>query len=223
MTTTMDAPKTAAAQVKASAAKPARWFDEPMNRWLAVGAGAVALALIVWFVVLSGARKQEFASRALQNARNVAESGNLAQAAAELQRVVTTYSGTDAAQEAVLTLNQVRMTNGQSALAIAGLQDFIKSKPDQKYLPPAYGLLGSAFENTNQPDSAAAAYTGAAKSASLEYLKAQYQLEAARAYRNAGKADQAVAAYRTIINDLGDNPFKTEAKVRLAELTKGSM
>ena len=38
-------------------------------------------------------------------------------ASSELQRLIETYRGTDAATEAVITLNQVRMVNGQSELA----------------------------------------------------------------------------------------------------------
>jgi TolA-binding protein len=48
-------------------------------------------------------------------------------------------------------------------------------------------------------------------------------VDAGRAYRNAGKVDEARKAYATVLADYGDTPSKTEATVRLAELTKGQM
>ena len=45
---------------------------------------------------------------------------------ANCRRSSTTYGGTRAAQEAVITLNQVRLVNGQHELAAVGLQDFLK-------------------------------------------------------------------------------------------------
>ncbi|HUF34788.1 MAG TPA: hypothetical protein VMN37_02505, partial [Gemmatimonadales bacterium] len=92
-------------------------------------AGALALVvlgLVAWFVTTSTRRKEEFAARSLNQARAAAEAGNLPLASSELQRLIETYRGTDAATEAVITLNQVRMVNGQSELAVVGLRDFLK-------------------------------------------------------------------------------------------------
>src|SRR4051812_45340768 len=65
-----------------------------------------AAALVAWFVVASGKRKEQFAARSLNQARAAAEAGNLPLASSELQRLITAYKGTDAANEAVITLNQ---------------------------------------------------------------------------------------------------------------------
>src|SRR5512143_1836219 len=94
---------------KSSLASAPGFLSVPMNRYLVIGGAAILLAVIGWFVVLSGKRKEAFAGRALDEARSVAEQGNLPLAASELQKVVTTYAGTRAAQEAVITLNQVRL------------------------------------------------------------------------------------------------------------------
>ncbi len=58
-----------------------------------------------------------------------AEQGNLPLAASELQKVTQTYSGTRSAVEAMLVLNQVRMVNGQTELAVVGLKEFIAKNP----------------------------------------------------------------------------------------------
>jgi outer membrane protein assembly factor BamD (BamD/ComL family) len=186
--------------------------------------GVVALvAIAAWFVVASGKRKEQFAARSLNQARSAAEAGNLPLASSELQRLITTYKGTDAASEAVLTLNQVRMVNGQSELAAVGLREYLASKPAAKYVAPAYGLLGAALENSKKMTEAGDAYTRASEAADVEYLKASYLIDAGRAYHAAGKPADAERAYRTVLTKFPKSPSFTEAQVRLAELTDGKM
>ena len=135
----------------------------------------------------SGERKEQFAARSLNQARAAAEAGNLPLASSELQRLITTYKGTDAAHEAVITLNQIRMVNGQSELAAVGLREYLATKPPEKYLSPANGLLGASLENSKRWAEAANAYTQASNAAEVPYLKATYLVDAGRAYREAGQ------------------------------------
>ncbi|HEY9014030.1 MAG TPA: tetratricopeptide repeat protein [Gemmatimonadales bacterium] len=186
-------------------------------------AAIAVLAVAGWFIFASGKRKEQFAARSLNQARTAAETGNLPQASSELQRLITTYKGTDAAYEAVITLNQVRMVNNQSELAAVGLRDFIASKPPEKYLTPAYGLMGVALENAKRYAEAADAYNKAAGATTVDFLKATYLVDAGRAYRLAGRAEEAVKAYRTVVQKYSETPSFTEAQVRLAELTAGKM
>jgi outer membrane protein assembly factor BamD (BamD/ComL family) len=199
------------------------WYRD-RQRQLVIGISAVAvLALVGWFVVTSGNRKEAFAARSLNQARSAAEAGNLPLASSELQRLITTYKGTDAASEAVITLNQVRMINGQNELAAVGLREYLASKPATKYLAPANGLLGAALENSKHWAEAAQAYAQASNTAQVPYLKASYLVDAGRAYREAGKTAEAERAYRTVLQKYPDSPSFTEAQVRLAELTEGRM
>jgi outer membrane protein assembly factor BamD (BamD/ComL family) len=199
------------------------WYRDRQRLPLVALAVAAALAAVAWFVITSGKRKEEFAARSLNQARAAAEAGNLPLASSELQRLITTYRGTDAAHEAVITLNQVRMVNGQSELAVVGLREFLTSKPPEKYLAPAYGLLGSALENSKRWAEAAQAYTEASNAAEVPYLKATHLISAGRAHRLAGRMEDAAKAYRTVVEKYADSPSFTEAQVRLAELTAGKM
>lgn len=225
MTATAPMTSKTASDVKgpASGSKLGEWLKEPQNRYLAAGVGVALVALTVWLVMMSGRRKEDFAGRALDQARSAAESGNLPLAASEFQKVISTYGGTAAAQEAVINLNQVRLINGQQELAAVNLQDFIKSNPAPEFKSPAYGLLGRAFENSKRPGEAATAYENAAKIAEYDYLKADLMLDAARAYSDAGQKDKAIAIYRGVMKDYPKTSSKVEAEVRLAELTGGAM
>jgi outer membrane protein assembly factor BamD (BamD/ComL family) len=220
-TTSSKATAEAGTITKFSAAQ--EWLSHRQNRYLAAGLAVVLVMLIGWFVVMSGERKEQFASRALDQARAIAEQGNLPLAASEFQKVITTYGGTIAAQEAVINLNQVRLINGQQELAAVNLQDFIKSNPSKEFRSPAYGLLGRALENAKRPGEAAEAYENASKAAEFDYLKADLLLDAARAYTNADQKGKAEGAYRTVIKDFPTTNSKIEAEIRLAELTAGQM
>jgi predicted negative regulator of RcsB-dependent stress response len=220
MATTVE---TTSREQAAAAAERRPWFRDRRKLRLAALILIAIGAIVTWFVIASNNRKEQFAARSLNQARAAAESGNLPLASSELQRLITTYKGTDAAHEAVITLNQVRMVNGQSELAAVGLREFLAGKPPAKYTAPAYGLLGASLENAKRWDEAAKAYVQASDAAEVPYLKATYLVDAGRAYREAGKLDEAVKVYRSILQKYADSPSFTEAQVRLAELTAGKM
>ena len=211
------------AQTTAPPSVSTPWYKNRQRYIIAAAAIAVAIALVVWFVVASDKRKEAFAARSLNQARTAAEAGNLPLASSELQKLISAYKGTDAASEAVITLNQVRMINGQSELAVVGLREFLDGNPPEQYRTPASGLLGAALENAKQWDEAGKAYTQASNTAEVEYLKAQYLVDAGRAYRLGGKLDEAAAAFRTILKKYPKSSSVTEAQVRLAEITDGKM
>jgi outer membrane protein assembly factor BamD (BamD/ComL family) len=195
------------------------WAQNPRVLGGVLG-GIAVIAAAVWFINSSSARKEEFGSRALQSARQAAEAGNLPLAASELQKVSQTYKGTRAGTEAVLSLNQVRLLNNQAELAVVGLKEFAATSP-KGYVAQTQALLGVALENTKKPAEAAAAYLAAAAAAEVDFLKAQYLIDAGRAWAQAGKPEEAEKAYREIIANYPKTAALTEAKVRLAELTKG--
>lgn len=200
-----------------------QWLQQPRNRAIAAGGAVALIGLVVWLVVASGGRKEEFAGRALDQARTAAESGNFPLAASEFQKVITTFGGTRAAQEAVINLNQVRLINGQQELAVVNLQEFLKGGPSSEFLSPGYGLLGRALESAKRPAEAAEAYLKGAEAAEVPYLKAELLLQAGRSYADAKQPDKAIETYRRILKDLPGTPGQTEVEVRLAELTGGQM
>ena len=222
MATTVEPTKMTQATSPQAEPAPRARTKMPSQRTLTIAAVVVALlALGAWMVLTSARRKEQFATRALLEARMTAERGNLPLAATQFQQLVDTYRGSDAAREALIGLNQLRLINGQSDLAAVSLREFIATSPEPKYAAPAQALLGAALENASRPADAAAAYQEAARIAPIDYLKAEYLLQAARALLAAGKPAEAQAAYQTVVDDYRETASYTEARVRLSEITAG--
>jgi tetratricopeptide (TPR) repeat protein len=199
------------------------WAQAHRKLLMIVGGALLAAILVVWFMTTARSRREDFATRSLAQARNIAESGNIPQASTEFQKIIDTYNGTAAAKEAEISLNQLRLISGQSELAVVRLRDFVNSNPEPRFAAAANALLGSALENVNRPTEAGDAYSQAAKLAPVDYLKAEYLLEAGRAYAAGGKPDQAAQAYRTVVEKYPKSGPFVEAQVRLAEITKGQL
>ena len=188
-----------------------------------IGAGAIALVVVVtWFMASAGQRKENFARVQLEQAWGAADAGNAPLAAAELQKVVDNYAGTEAASEARLSLNETRLSAGQSQLAADDLTALVASRPARAVLAQANVLLGAAYENLGKGAEAAAAYQAAVEAAELDYQKAEALLGAARAYRSAGQSDKAIEALRIILEKYPETSAYAVAEVRLGEIQKGS-
>ena len=222
------APKEAAAPTASVVTAPSQSREERLTAWvtanarlLGIGGGIVVLVvLIAWFMAASGRRKENFARQALENAWGLADGGNVPQASAELQRIATTYAGTDAAWEARLSLNQTRLVAGQYQLAADDLNRFLGDSPPSRFIASANLLRGSALESLGKPAEAAEAFMAAANAATLDHQKAEAYLGAGRTYRAAGQNDKAIEAYRVIVERYKETAAFPIAEVRLGELSK---
>jgi tetratricopeptide (TPR) repeat protein len=215
-----------------TAAAPVRAGTEPQSEnqfiaWLqarqkvvSITVGAIViLGLIAWYVVESGRRKQVSAMGALDVARGAMEAGNYGEAATGLQRVAQSFGGTDAAFEAILALNQVRLLQGQGQLAVDELRKFIESNPPAAFAGPAHAHLAIALENTGKTGEATAEYLRAAELSPESFRKVDALLNAARTYRVTGKEKEAVAILEDIIKRFPkEEAGVAEAQVRLAEI-----
>ena len=200
------------------------WFEK--NRKL-VSYAALAVAVVAigaWLFIETGRRKASAAADALEGARSAYDNGDLPAASSAFQQVAQAFSGTEAAYQAELGLNEVRLASGQTQLAVDELRKFIGTTPPAFYASGAYSLMAGALENLKKYDDAAKAYTQAADAASEDYRKVDALLGAARAFRLAGKDKEAADALRGIVSKFTkETPGVAEAEVRLSELTKGAM
>src|SRR5260221_11704566 len=191
-----------------------------LSTWIG-GIVVVAAGLFIWNL-LTERRSEEIASRELQGARFAFENQNLPLAASELAKVIANYSGTNAADEARLLLANVRLLQGQPQQAVAVMKDYAPGA-GSAYRAQAYGLLAGGFENMGRFREAGEAYGNASAPARPHFLQAQFLSDAGRAWTVAGDTAKAVADYQRILKDFAKEGAATEAKVRLGELTKGTV
>jgi TolA-binding protein len=195
-----------------------KWYQK--NRLVVISATTILTVALIgfWFVTTAAARKEAFGERALQSARASVSAQNLPLAESDLSRVVSDYSGTNAASEAAVLLGHVRLLQDQDALAVTGLRDFVNSGPEDHFLEPALSLLGAALEEVAQMGEASEVYLRAAGEVDQEFRKAELLNNAARTLGLSGDWDGALEIYRGVFNDLPDSPGAVEARVRAGEL-----
>jgi tetratricopeptide (TPR) repeat protein len=194
------------------------------HRQLSSWIGAIVVVGAVLFVwnLSTQRRSEEIASRELQGARFAFENQNLPLAASELAKVVENYSGTNAAEEARLLLANVRLLQAQPQQAVAVMKDYAP-RAGSAYRAQAYGLLGAAYENMGRFREAGEAYENGSAAARLDFMKSQFLADAGRAWTVSGDTAKAVSDYQRILKEFAKEGAATEAKVRLGELTKGTV
>jgi tetratricopeptide (TPR) repeat protein len=195
-----------------------QWFKEHARQLAYGAAAAVLVAAAIWVYVVSEARKEQFASQALVDARTSAEAGNLPLAANDLARLMDRYGGTRAADEAVVLLNEIRLVQGQTDIAVKALQSFVQKSHRGYVMASAYALLGGGLENEHKFRDAADAYRHAADAATHDFLRAQYLIDVGRVLAVAGDTAGAQAAYGEVVSKYGELPQAAEARVRLGEV-----
>jgi tetratricopeptide (TPR) repeat protein len=218
----MSAPETTGTKAGTPISREDRdWMEwlQQHGRTAAFLAGAVVVvAAGVWLYVSSEARKESFASQALTQARASAESGNLPLAASDLNRLVDRFGGTAAADEAVILLNQIRLLQGQRDAAVQALQQFVRGGHADHVKASAYALLGGGLEDQGKIREAGNAYQEASRAARLDFLKAQYLLDAGRTLAASGDTAGARASYAEVLQKYGELSQAAEARVRMAEM-----
>jgi tetratricopeptide (TPR) repeat protein len=200
---------------------PLDWQDWVRTNLKRVGIGAGVVVVVAGSVLgyLTSMRNKEAqASQALSQAWATVEAGNMPLAANDLSRLVERFGGTKSADEGAILLNDIRLLNGETDVAVRALQDFVKKGRRHYHEASAYALLGGGLENQGKLREAAAAYRLAAAAAELGFLKAQYLLDAGRAFSAASDTASAKAVYGEILAKFGELAQAAEARVRMAEI-----
>ncbi len=198
------------------------WFARHQRQFTIGVVAVVLLGFGVWFTRAAQIRKEEFAARELGQARVAAGAGNFQLAASDLSRIITSYGGTPAGQEAVILLANVHMQQQQPGLAVAELQDFLDGGPQREFVGPAAGLLGNALEEMGDLARAADAYDQAIEATPYALIQSEYLMDLGRVAWAIGDTARAAEAYEQIIEASEDSPAVTEATFRLAEMRRAS-
>ena len=197
------------------------WQDWVRTNLRRVGIGVAVVVVVAGAVlgyVASQRRKEAYAAQALSQAWATVEAGNMPLAANDLARLVERFSGTRAADEAAVLLNDIRLLNGETEVAVRALQDFLRRGRPAFHRASAYALLAGGLEDQGKFAEAAQAYRGAAEAATLDFLRAQYLLDAGRAFAAARDSANARASFGEVLSRFGELTQAAEARVRMAEM-----
>jgi predicted negative regulator of RcsB-dependent stress response len=179
----------------------------------------VVIAILVggiWFYERSQSIKAQRAETAYFQARQSAAGGNLTQAVADLQKVVTRYEGTRAGTQAAMSLAQALYDQKKFKEGIAVLKKAEAKAPDD-FKPSVYVLEAGGYEELKDLTAAAEQYKRAANATKFPAEKAEYLASAGRDYMAAGKTAEAKAIWTDLSKD-ETSPVAAEARVRLGEL-----
>ena len=199
-----------------SADSAAEWLQLHGKR---IGTLAVAAAVLgggFWFYRYNRAQNEVRGERQYYEAEQSLVAGNYPLATSDLQKVVTQFDGTKAADQARLGLAQALYGQGKNAEGIAALKPVAEGSG--LFAPAARALTAAGYENLGKAKEAADEYRSAADVADLATEKSIYLSEAARTYTAAGTRDSAIAIWTRLSEDLSSSAA-AEARVRLGELT----
>lgn len=209
------------------AARPAPDFDERADSfmaWSQLHARQLGIAAIIIVVAAVGAWlyaharqvRSATASTQLSTAEQAMAAGNAALAQSDLERLIKRYPSTRAGMEGRLLLAQVLYQKGQYTQGIAQLTDLTNSD-ERAIAANAENLIGAGYEEMQKFADAAAHYQRAAAKTPYAEYKDGYLANAARAFTEAGKTDEARKIWETLAND-ESSPSAAEARVRLGQL-----
>lgn len=194
--------------------------------WLQANTRAITIGAVIvvaggigfWFYKRSGEIKRQNAERVLNQAKQSMAAGNAALAQTDLQRVATRYKGTVAGAQAAMLLAQSEFDQGKFAEGLKHLEPYQTGGAAGPGLAVVWSLTGDGQAASGKPDDAATSYRKASEATSLPGERALYKSKQARALMLAGKNAEAKALWQALADD-PSNPVRTEARVRLGELS----
>lgn len=198
-------------------ARVVHWFQQHQRILTGAIAALAVVVLVGWWMRVADERKEAAAEQALNGALVRMQLGNYGEAATGFSRVQDRFEGTGAAQQAILMLNELRLIQGQAALAAQDLASYAP-EASARFRTKAFMLLGAAREDAGNPLAGAEAYAEAAASAEYDYEAARALLDAGRAYALAGDTTKAIEAYRRITGDYSETAVVLDARLRIVEL-----
>lgn len=135
-------------------------------------------------------------------------------------QIVDDYSLTPAGNLANFYAGAIYLKQGKFPLAIFHLEDF--SANDLLVQPRAYSLIGDAYMEQKDFESAAKYYDKASTYKPNKEFTPTYLMKAALAYEKLNNVEKAKAAYQTIINTYWDSSEVQNAKKYKAKIEANS-
>jgi thioredoxin-like negative regulator of GroEL len=187
--------------------------------WMVATGVIVAAVLIYLFVGRLRLITNNNAERALNNAKQSLNSGNLPLAQSDLDKVYSRYGSTPAGVEAALLLAGLDYDSGKIQDGISLLDKASGSGAASNVQSTILSLQGDGYSQLNKLGEAAKKYEAAAAATSFETEKAALRAKAARTYQQAGDTASAHKLWGSLATDPASITVAAEARVRLGELT----
>jgi outer membrane protein assembly factor BamD (BamD/ComL family) len=191
------------------------------REFLIPGAGLVVVVLVVLFLVSSNKSRNQKAAELLGKARVELESGEFQAATTDLQNIWRSYTGTNAAQEALYLLGNSYYYGKDYDQALRYFQEFVSryQKADPLLLSGAYSGIGDCHVQKKEYGQAAESYLQAASKIKDDLVIPGLLLSAAQAYSYANQPDKAQELYERIITKYPNSKVVAQARLELAEIS----
>jgi len=202
-----------------TAFKLSEWIQKHLNQVLMVAGGVVLVAIVVFFVFSSKAKRNQKAAELFGKATLEFQTGNASQAITDLHTVMEKYGGTKDAGQATFYLATVYFYAKDYARSQAIFQRFIEKYKNEDPLLLASAQAGIAecqMEN-GEFQTAGDNFVKAVSSKPDGFLAPQYLFSAGRAYLKANQKKKAHEVFKRLIDQYPDSKEAYKAKEQLAE------
>ena len=195
------------------------WARNNSRIWMIVGGILIAGILVYLFMGRLRLITNTNAERALNNAKQSINSGNLPLAQSDLKNVYTRYGSTPAGVEAAIILAALDYDAGKVQDGISLLDKLSSSRAASSSQSTIHNLEGDGYAQLRKFHEAATQYEAAAAATSFETEKAALRAKAARTYQTGGDTASAHKLWAALATDPTTESVAAEARVRLGELT----
>ncbi len=201
-----------------SSLKISEWIQKHLNEVLVGAGGVILVAVILFFILSSQAKRERKASELLGRANLELQAGNIGQAVTDLQMVVNKYGSTKRAGQASFLLASAYFYAKDYVQAQSTFEKYLKKyKKDHLLAASAQAGIADCHMQRGNFIQAGENFAKAASLSSQSFLAPQYLLQAASAYLKANQKDKAKEMLNRLIEEHPDSPEVQRAKIQLAE------
>ena len=198
--------------------KISEWIQKHLNEVLMGAGGVILVAVIVFLVLSSQAKKERKAAELLGKANMEIQAGNVGAAVGNLQTVVNNYGSTESAGQAAFFLASTYFYSQDYVQAQSMFEKYLKSYQEDPLLAAsAQAGIGECYMQRGDFVLAGENFVKAASLTPPSFLAPQYLLQAALAYLKAAQKDKAKEILNRLIKEYPDSREVQRAKIELAE------
>jgi len=194
------------------------WIQRHLNEVLIGAGGVILVAVVVFFIFSSRAKRERKAAELLGKAHLELQGGNIGMAVGDLQTVVNKYGGTKSEKDATFFLASAYFYARDYIQAQSFFERYLKKyKGDPLVSASAQAAIAECHLQRGNFAQAGENFVKAASLNPRGFLAPQYLLEAALAYLQANQKEKARKILNELITQHPDSREAYRAKMLLAE------